>query len=169
MKRSPLLIVTLIVAMAWHTLAHDTPKGAPYWVLAWSDEFDEDSIDRSKWTFDIGNGPNGWGNNELEYYTDLPQNAYVKDGFLNIVALKQSYNGFQYTSARMKTQGLFSVTYGRIEMRAKLPFGNGIWPAFWMLGDNIDQVGWPACGEIDIMELVGYDPTHVYEIGRAHV
>jgi len=137
---------------------------AQRWVLAWSDEFDGNSIDQSKWNFEQGAG--GWGNNELEFYTNRPQNAYVSGGNLVIQALREDYGGAQYTSARMKTQGKFSTVYGKFEMRAKLPFGQGIWPAFWLLGDNISQVGWPACGEIDIMEFIGRDPNHVY--GSTH-
>uniref|UniRef100_A0AC34RKS8 GH16 domain-containing protein n=1 Tax=Panagrolaimus sp. JU765 TaxID=591449 RepID=A0AC34RKS8_9BILA len=134
-------------------------------VLAWSDEFNGNSIDRSKWNFDMGNN-NGWGNNELECYTDRSQNAYVSNGNLVIEALRENYGGCSYTSARLKTQGKFSVKYGKFEMRAKLPSGQGIWPAFWLLGDNIGQVGWPACGEIDIMEFIGKDPKNVH--GSTH-
>ena len=122
--------------------------------LIWSDEFDGSSLDQSKWSFELGNN-NGWGNNELEYYTNRIQNCNVQNGFLTITAQKESYNGYNYTSARIKTQGKFSVKYGKIEAKIKLPFGQGIWPAFWMLGDNITQAGWPLCGEIDIMELIG--------------
>jgi beta-glucanase (GH16 family) len=135
------------------------------WVLQWSDEFNEGSIDTSKWTFDIGNG-NGWGNNELEYYTDSSDNAFIQNGQLVIQALQQSMDGFQYTSARMLTQGLYSSNYGRWEISAQLPYGQGVWPAFWMLGNDITNVGWPACGEIDIMELVGNDPTQAH--GSVH-
>lgn len=104
-------------------------------MLVWSDEFNGNSVDRSKWNFDIGG--NGWGNNELEYYTDRSQNAYTSGGNLVIQALREDYGGRPYTSARMKTQGKYSVKYGKFEMRAKLPYGHGIWPAFWLLGDNI--------------------------------
>ena len=136
------------------------------WVLSWSDEFDGPNIDTSKWTLEVGNN-NGWGNNELQYYTNLSQNSFIKDGSLVIQALNQSYEGFQYTSARITTQNKFSTTYGKIEIRAILPYGDGIWPAFWMLGDNINQVGWPACGDIDIMELIGKDPTEIF--GSLHM
>ena len=120
----------------------------------WNDEFDGDSIDNSKWTYDIGTGASGWGNNEWEYYTDRKENAYVKDGILHIRAQKEDYKGSKYTSARMLTKGKFSFKYGTVEARIALPTGKGIWPAFWMLGENIDTVGWPACGEIDIIEAV---------------
>uniref|UniRef100_A0AC34RGJ6 GH16 domain-containing protein n=1 Tax=Panagrolaimus sp. JU765 TaxID=591449 RepID=A0AC34RGJ6_9BILA len=135
-------------------------------VLAWSDEFNGDSIDRNKWNFDMGTNNNGWGNNEPQCYTDRPQNAYVSNGCLVIQALRENYGGCSYTSARLKTQGKFSVKYGKFEMRAKLPSGQGMWPAFWLLGDNIGQVGWPACGEIDIMEFIGKDPKNVH--GATH-
>ncbi|MBR5692644.1 MAG: glycoside hydrolase family 16 protein [Fibrobacter sp.] len=122
---------------------------SPYF---WNDEFE--TIDTSKWTFEIGTGSSGWGNNEKEYYTDRSENAYVQDGILHIRANKEDYKGSGYTSARMITKGKFSFTYGTVEARIALPVGKGIWPAFWMLGANIDQVSWPACGEIDIIEAV---------------
>jgi beta-glucanase (GH16 family) len=120
----------------------------------WNDEFDSESIDLNKWTFDIGTGASGWGNNEWEYYTDRKENAYVKDGVLHIRAQKEDYEGQKYTSARMLTKGKFAFKYGTVEARIALPTGKGIWPAFWMLGENFDTVGWPACGEIDIIEAV---------------
>ena len=129
---------------------------SPYF---WSDEFD--ALDTTKWTFEIGTGSSGWGNNEWEYYTDRSENAYVQDGILHIRANKEDYKGSKYTSARMITKGKFSFTYGTVEARIALPFGKGIWPAFWMLGENIDAVSWPACGEIDIIEAVN-DENVVY-------
>ena len=122
------------------------------WQLVWSDEFngnDGSLPDSTKWAMETGNW--GWGNNELEYYTSRAVNAQQKSGNLVITALKENYGGSAYTSARLKTQGLFEHTYGRVEARIKLPFGQGIWPAFWMLGADIDTAGWPSCGEIDIM------------------
>jgi beta-glucanase (GH16 family) len=132
------------------------PTSAPpfAWNIVWSDEFSGASIDTSSWTFENGNN-GGWGNSELEYYTSRPQNAYVSNGLLHIVAQRESFASFNYTSARMKTQGAFSKTYGRFEFRAKLPSGLGFWPALWLLGTNISSVGWPACGEVDIMENKG--------------
>ena len=118
----------------------------------WNDEFD--TIDTAKWTFEIGTGASGWGNNEKQYYTGRSENAYVHDGILHIRANKESYEGSGYTSARMITKGKFTFTYGTVEARIALPVGKGIWPAFWMLGENIDRVSWPACGEIDIIEAV---------------
>lgn len=124
--------------------------------LIWSDEFDKGTRpDTTKWVYNIGTGSNGWGNNEAQYYTGDSTNARIENGTLIIEARKESKGGKNYTSARMITQGKASWTYGRIEVRAKLPKGVGTWPAIWMLGDNINTVNWPACGEIDIMEHVG--------------
>jgi len=136
--------------------------------LVWSDEFsgpDGSSPDSSKWTYDIGG--NGWGNNELENYTNRTQNAQIKGGNLVITAQQEAYTGADgvtrnYTSARLKTQGLFSQAYGRFEARIKVPAGQGMWPAFWMLGNDITSVGWPKCGEIDIMENIGKEPATVH-------
>ncbi len=126
--------------------------------LVWSDEFGTDGApDPSKWAYDIGTGSNGWGNNEAEYYTNELTNARVENGKLVIEARKENKGGKFYTSARLLKQGKATWTYGRIEVRAKIPKGVGTWPAIWMLGDNIKTVGWPACGEIDIMEHVGKD------------
>lgn len=127
--------------------------------ILWSDEFNGTAIDTSKWTFEIGD--HGWGNNEWEYYTDRAENAYVKDGILHIRANKEIFETASYTSARMISKGKFSFVYGTIEARIALPVGKGIWPAFWMLGDNIDEVSWPACGEIDIIEAIN-DESVVY-------
>lgn len=134
--------------------------------LVMADEFDTDGIlNSSLWKFDIGDGSDqglpGWGNNELQYYTDRPENVTVDNGFLIITALEESFQGSNYTSGRILTKGLFEQQYGRFEARIRLPSGKGMWPAFWMLGSNIDQVGWPQCGEIDIMENAGSQPTIV--------
>jgi beta-glucanase (GH16 family) len=129
--------------------------------LVWSDEFDTPGApDPSKWTYDTGGG--GWGNNELEFYTSRSSNVYVSNGTLKIVANKESYQGSAYTSARMKTQGLYSFQYGRIDVMAKLPASTGTWPAIWMLGIDIATVAWPACGEIDIMEQNGSSKNTIY-------
>lgn len=131
--------------------------------LIFSDEFDGiGTPNNSKWTYDLGTGSNGWGNNESQYYTNRADNVVVEGGFLKITAKKENFSGAQYTSARLKTQGLFDFKYGKIEVRAKLPAGGGTWPAIWMLGSNITTVGWPACGEIDIMEHIGND------LGKIH-
>ncbi len=130
--------------------------------LIWQDEFEQAGApNTSNWGYNIGNGDNGWGNNESEYYTDRLENAKVEDGVLKITAKKESYEGFEYTSARLLTAGKFEFTYGRIDVLAKLPAGGGLWPAIWTLGSNISTIGWPACGEIDIMEYVGNNPGHI--------
>ncbi len=131
--------------------------------LVWSDEFNyTGKPDTSKWTYNIGNGTDGWGNNELEYYTDREDNAYVDNGTLKINLKKESYEGYAYTSARLLTKGKFSFKYGKVVFRAKLPSGKGTWPALWMLGDKIDTVSWPACGEIDVMEHVGNQQNTIF-------
>ncbi|WP_338356737.1 glycoside hydrolase family 16 protein [Yeosuana marina] len=131
--------------------------------LVWSDEFDVDgSPNPNNWGYNIGTGSNGWGNGESQYYTDRSDNVIVEGGLLKITAKKESYSGSEYTSARLLTQGKYEFTYGRVDVRAKLPEGDGTWPAIWMLGANINTVGWPACGEIDIMEHWGYDPGKVH-------
>jgi beta-glucanase (GH16 family) len=138
------------------------------WVLTWSDEFNGrngSTPDSSKWTFETGG--EGFGNHELEYYTNRTQNVHLQDGNLVIQALAEKYKGSDglgrdYTSARMKTKGKFSQAYGRFEARIRIPYGQGVWPAFWMLGDNFDAVGWPSCGEIDIMENIGKEPSIVH-------
>lgn len=133
------------------------------WQLVWSDDFDGAAgtlPDPAKWTFDVGTGGNGWGNQELQYYTNRPENAALDgEGHLVITAKKETFSGAPFTSARIKTQGLFTQAYGRIEARLKTPYGPGLWPAFWMLGANIDSAGWPQCGEIDVMELRGQAPN----------
>ncbi len=132
------------------------------WDLVWSDDFDGASgasPDASKWAFDIGRGANGWGNSELQYYTDRPSNAALDgNGNLAITAKQESFGGAPFTSARINTKGKFSQAYGRFEARVKTPYGPGLWPAFWMLGANIDATPWPQCGEIDIMEQRGQEP-----------
>lgn len=132
------------------------------WELTWSDEFDGVAgtlPDAAKWSYDIGTGSGGWGNQELQYYTNRPENVSLDgNGNLIITAKKENYNGSAFTSARIKTKGLFDQQYGRFEARLKTPYGPGIWPAFWMLGANVDTVPWPQCGEIDIMELRGQEP-----------
>ncbi|MCX7845106.1 MAG: carbohydrate binding domain-containing protein [Dictyoglomaceae bacterium] len=147
--------------------------GEKYWYeVVWQENFDGPSINENVWSFEIGNGHAqgipGWGNAELEYYKK--ENAYIENGVLVIEAKKEivsdKWGTYNYTSARMKTQGKFNVKFGRIEFRAKLPKGKGIWPALWTLGEDITQVGWPTCGEIDVMELLGHEPNKVY--GTVH-
>jgi beta-glucanase (GH16 family) len=142
--------------------------GTGPWQLSWSDEFnapDGSAPDPSKWVYDLGGG--GWGNNELQTYTDRRENAVIRDNALVIQARRETFRGTDgisrdYTSARLKTLGTFSQTYGKFEARIRIPRGQGIWPAFWMLGENITTVGWPACGEIDIMENIGREPSVVH-------
>ncbi|HUJ30035.1 MAG TPA: glycoside hydrolase family 16 protein [Candidatus Acidoferrum sp.] len=140
----------------------------PQWTLVWSDEFsglDGSPPDVSKWEFDLGG--NGWGNKELEYYTSRPENSSLRGGNLVIQARKESFTGpdhvtRDYTSARLKTLGLFDQAYGWFEARIKIPRGQGIWPAFWLLGNDFGKVAWPACGEIDIMENIGNEPGTIH-------
>ncbi|MDP9002912.1 MAG: glycoside hydrolase family 16 protein [Myxococcota bacterium] len=139
----------------------------PGWTLTWSDEFDGpdgSAVDPTKWQHEVGG--NGWGNGEREYYTAGTQNAVVQGGNLVITAAAAVgssnpcwYGACQYTSARLLTKGLFAQQYGRFEARIKIPSGQGLWPAFWMLGSNIDTVKWPSCGEIDVMESIGREPS----------
>ncbi|MGA8673686.1 MAG: glycoside hydrolase family 16 protein [Candidatus Acidiferrales bacterium] len=138
------------------------------WTLVWSDEFngpDGSRPDPAKWKFEVGG--NGWGNHELEYYTNRPENSFIRDGNLVIQALKVNFTGpdhvkRDYTSARITTQGLFEQAYGRFEARIKIPRGRGLWPAFWLLGNDIGTIGWPGSGEIDIMENIGKEPSMVH-------
>jgi len=170
---SPLILAALLAtsAPAVHRPPRPQTRQSPpasvssRWSLTWSDEFnapDNSTPDSSKWTYDLGGA--GWGNQELETYTSRPQNAQIHHGNLVITARKEDFTGSDgiprnYTSARLKTQYRFSQAYGRFEARIKLPRGQGIWPAFWLLGDDIDRVDWPQCGEIDIMENIGREPT----------
>jgi beta-glucanase (GH16 family) len=139
--------------------------------LVWSDEFEGSDIDESKWSYDLGDGCDispdlcGWGNNELEYYTDRAENSFISDGKLVIKAEKETplYLGqHQYTSARLVTKNKGDWKYGRIDVRAKLPIGRGLWPAIWMLPTEEIYGGWPRSGEIDIMEYVGHEPQRVF-------
>lgn len=167
------LLITIVLAFTLGcggstSTATPAPNPSGAWVLSWSDEFtgtNGSAPDPSKWGYDMGGG--GWGNNELETYTARTQNAQVQDGNLVITAIQETYTGTDgitrnYTSARLKTKGLFSQTYGRFEARIKIPTGQGLWPAFWMLGNDIDANPWPTCGEIDIMENIGRLPATIY-------
>lgn len=140
---------------------YSTPMSYPGYTLAWNDEFSGTTLDLNNWNQELGNN-NGWGNNELEYYTNSPKNTFVSNGNLIIEARKESISGFNYSSGRMTTQNKKTFTFGRIDMRAKLPKGRGVWPALWMLGNNITSVGWPASGEIDIMEYLGHEVNKSY-------
>jgi beta-glucanase (GH16 family) len=167
----PILLAAALLLLSCGGGATLQPPPAAGFTLVWSDEFNGangSSPDASKWTYDSGVGGNGWGNNELETYTNRTTNAQIQGGNLVITAVKETYadpsDGVirNYTSARLKTQGLFSQAYGRFEARIKIPAGQGMWPAFWMLGNNITSVGWPKCGEIDIMENIGKEPATVH-------
>ncbi len=151
-----ILSVALVFSVPIASKVINTQVNADDYQLVWSDEFNGESLDSSNWTVETGTGSNndGWGNNELQFYRNSPENIEISDGTLKIHALKQNYGGKKYTSARMKTQGKRSFTYGKIEAKMKLPSFSGAWPAFWTLGENITSVGWPACGEMDIMEAI---------------
>ena len=164
-----LLTVTLVTSCGGQaTQTSDTTTTPPTYRLVWSDEFsgaDGSAPEASKWS--IQTGGNGWGNHELEYYTARSENVQVQGGNLVITAIKENYTGpdgvsRNYTSARLETKGLFSEQYGRFEASIKIPKGQGMWPAFWMLGSDIDTNPWPACGEIDIMENIGKEPAIVH-------
>ena len=137
------------------------PEEPTYDNLIWTDEFEGEELNTEFWNYEIGTGTNGWGNNEAQYYTDRSENVQVSDGTLKIIAQRENYEGSEFTSARITTQDKFEFTYGRVEIRAKMAGGGGTWPALWMLGANFDEVGWPASGEIDILEYVGNNPDEV--------
>jgi len=143
-------------------IGYSTPLTYPGYTLVWSDEFSGTNLDLNVWNQELGNGNGGWGNNELEYYTNSTKNTFVSNGNLIIEARRETVGDFRYTSGRMTTQGKKFFKFGRIDIRAKLPVVKGIWPALWMLGTNLSTAGWPACGEIDIMELIGTTPSIVY-------
>jgi len=169
--KTPTIICLLLVLVLFNSNNHsakplDTKTSE--WKLVWQDEFSGPKVspvDKTKWAAEVGGS--GWGNRELEYYTDRTINAFESDGMLNIAALKEHFTGKdgvtrEYTSARLTTKNSFTSTYGRFEARIKLPRGQGIWPAFWMLGANISTTGWPRCGEIDIMENIGKEPSIIH-------
>ena len=171
---------TLVALIVCASQPQAAEPDAARWKLMWSDEFEGEQIDRTKWDFDLGNGYfnydanvwiSGWGNGELQYYTKEPENAAVKDGLLRIRAVKESFQGCGYTSARLKTRRrdgapLFNKKYGRFEFRAKLPTGQGVWPAIWMLPQEDKYGTWAASGEIDILEAKGQEPNKV--LGTLH-
>jgi beta-glucanase (GH16 family) len=162
-------LLTILLIACW-SCDKNTDTETHNWKLVWQDEFEGAKgtlPDPAKWVFDIGTGTNGWGNAELEYYTNKASNAALDgDGHLVITARKESYSGSSYTSARINTKGLFEQKNGRFEARIKMPRGAGLWPAFWMLGSNYATAGWPQCGEIDIMEYRGQEPSIVH--GTVH-
>ncbi len=163
-----LALAAALAACGGGSKPSDTGGGDAALELVWSDEFEGAAgtlPDPERWRFDVGG--HGWGNRQLEHNTDRPENASLDgEGRLAIVARRESFGGNPYTSARIKTQGLFEAAYGRFEARIQLPEGQGIWPAFWLLGADIDSAGWPACGEIDVMEFRGQHPAVV--VGTVH-
>jgi beta-glucanase (GH16 family) len=165
-------IAILIVACSKNTTKsedniisnNDTIPEHPGWSLVWSDEFNGSEIDLNKWEHEV----NAWGggNNELQYYTDRPVNSYIQDSVLVIQALKETYTGTEgtreYTSARLRTMNKGDWKYGRFDIRAKLPYGQGLWPAIWLLPTDWVYGGWAASGEIDIMEMLGHETNKIY-------
>jgi beta-glucanase (GH16 family) len=164
-RRFPRTVLFLLLGLSLTGFGRcgDTPR----WTLVWADEFDGAAgqlPDQTRWRFDVGTGPSsdGWGNGQQEFDTARPQNVSLDgDGNLLITAIKEGYLGSSYTSARLVTKGLFQPQYGRLEARLKMPVGQGLWPAFWMLGSDLDTVGWPACGEIDVVEYRGQEPGRI--------
>ena len=152
--------------LAWYHIFSSTKPGEDipdFTNLVWSDDFDETGAPSdANWSYNMGTGNNGWGNGESQYYTDRPDNVVLEDGVLKITAQKEEFGGSQYTSARIITEDKFEFTYGRVDVRAKLPTGGGTWPAIWLLGQDYATNTWPACGEIDIMEHVGNEQDRIF-------
>lgn len=168
LKLTALLVVLSALVMCSNVCLAAGAARTAGWRLVWHDEFEGPSgspIDLAKWSFDVGGG--GWGNDELQSYTSRTDNAKLQGGALVIQALKETLTGpdnliRSYTSARLLTKTRFTQTYGRFEARIRVPYGQGIWPALWMLGNDIETAGWPSCGEIDIMENIGKEPAIVH-------
>ncbi len=156
-------VLFLLLLLPEFVLAQD-------WELIWSDEFETDTLDQDNWSYQYGTaaseGLTGWGNNELQYYTDREENIFIEDDKLHIVAKPEIYGGMDFTSARIRSKNKADFRYGRFEARAKLPKGQGLWPAIWMMPTDDVYGGWPKSGEIDIMELVGHEPDVVH--GTVH-
>lgn len=160
MKKSLLTKALLTFSVIGTVFAFsNTVKAADNYELVWSDEFNGNSLDTNTWNYEIGTGSWGWGNNEQQYYTD--RNIKVSNGTMKITAKREDYGGMKYTSSRITTKNKKNFKYGKIEARIKMPKFKGVWPAFWMLGANQDSVGWPKCGEIDIVEAIN-DENLVY-------
>lgn len=168
LKAAVLLSALLSVVLVTTNCSSDeTQTVANFTNLVMADEFNTDgAINPALWNYEIGTGMNGWGNNELQYYTDRPENIKVENGYLLITARQEDYQGSSYTSARITTKGLFEQAYGRFEARIRVPYGKGYWPAFWLLGNDDDVNIWPQCGEIDIMEYLGDNPNTIF--GSVH-
>lgn len=170
--RKPVTLLAVFLALMGCS-TNETQTVATFSEITMADEFDVDGAPNDAiWNFDIGDGtanglPAGWGNNELQYYTNRPENVVVQNGVLIITAREENFNGASYTSARLLTKGKFEQQYGRWEARIRLPYGKGIWPAFWLLGDDNNGTEiWPQIGEIDIMEYLGDEPTVTF--GTVH-
>lgn len=167
-----LLFALLLITSCGKTSTNTEEPGSEQneWQLVWSDEFDAEELDQEKWSYQHGTGEEqgltGWGNNELQYYTDDEENVFLEDGRLHIVAHQENYEGMEYTSGRILTREKGDWKFGKIEVRAKLPQGQGIWPAIWMLPTENVYGGWPKSGEIDIMEMVGHEPETIH--GTVH-
>ncbi|MDR6785376.1 glycoside hydrolase family 16 protein [Pedobacter africanus] len=161
-----ILLIALTACFFSACKVKKTKTPAKSYTLVWADEFNYNGLpDSAKWGYDVGG--DGWGNNELQYYTRADtSNAVVRDGKLFIIARKEAVGGKMFSSARLVTRDKAEWAYGKIEINAKLPAGRGLWPAAWMLGANIKDAGWPACGEIDIMEHVGYNRDSIF--GTVH-
>lgn len=161
-RRRTAQLLTL-AAIAWACGGGEEPTAPTRSQLIWEDEFDGPAgqlPDASRWAFDIGTD---WGNRQLEFDTGRPENVSLDgNGNLAITARREAFSGSAFTSGRIKTQGLFEQAYGRFEARIDLPSGRGVWPAFWLLGNDIDTVGWPQCGEIDVMEFRGQEPAVIH-------
>jgi beta-glucanase (GH16 family) len=143
---------TVLDVVCYNSCSNCIPEVEPNWSLVWCDEFTGSAIDANSWTHELGNW--GWGNNELQNYTASSANSFISNGVLNIKAIQENSNGSPYSSARLISNNKFEFQYGKVEARLKIPYGQGVWPAFWMLGENIGIDGWPHCGEIDIMEHI---------------
>jgi beta-glucanase (GH16 family) len=149
----------IVILWLWSALAQPAATRPDEWVAVWADEFDGREIDATKWKFDTGG--HGFGNNELQYYTDRAVNARIEDGALTIQAQRENFGNRAYTSAKLQSKAAW--TYGRFEFRAKLPRGRGLWPAIWMMPTDLKKYGgWPTCGEIDILEQLGHEPDRIY-------
>lgn len=173
----PKIFLVIILVLTLGCSTDEKQKVTTLNKLVLEDNFDSNGAPNpALWNFDIGTGNNGWGNRELQYYSDRSQNIKIENGVLKITAVKESFMGSAYTSARILTKGKFEQKYGRFEARIKMPLGKGLWPAFWLLGNNIElnvetpdnpnTVAWPQCGEIDIMEYLGNKPTSIF--GTVH-
>ena len=157
--------INILILLALFSLNYSESE---FGKLIFEENFETEYLNLSIWEYDLGNGINGWGNNELQFYRKNPENIYIQDNQLHIKAKVEKYASNQYTSARLTTKNTFHFTYGYIEARIKMPIGKGIWPAFWMLGANIEEMGWPKCGEIDIVEAINdeqiiYNTIHWYK------